>query len=110
MSAVSPMTTNQTVASLWHKRWLKWFGVLTLAGVMLASIAWQTRERWLSGAAQAWVVNDPVERADAVMVLGGGAQFRSFEAARMYREGLASKVLFPGPQAGPGGDEQGDQL
>lgn len=95
------MTTNQTVASLWHKRWLKWFGVLTLAGVMLASIAWQTRERWLSGAAQAWVVNDPVERADAVMVLGGGAQFRSFEAARMYREGLASKVLFPGLKPGP---------
>ena len=69
--------------------------------VVFAAVAWQTRERWLATMLHAWVVNDPVERADAVMVLGGGAQFRSFEAARMQREGLAAKVLFPHIKPGP---------
>ena len=95
------MTTSPTATSLRRQRWLKWLGVLALVGALLAAIAWQTREHWLSGIAEAWVVSDPVERADAVMVLGGGAQFRSFEAARMHREGLAAKVLFPGLKLGP---------
>ncbi|MEQ2008723.1 MAG: ElyC/SanA/YdcF family protein [Limisphaerales bacterium] len=97
------MTTNPTATSLRHQRWLKRLGALALVGVLLAGITWQTRERWLSGIAEAWVVNDPVERADAVMVLGGGAQFRSFEAVRFHHAGLAGKVLFP--HIKPGADE-----
>ena len=84
-------------------RWFKWFGVATLAMCLLLAVAWQTRERWLATMVHAWVVNDPVERADAVMVLGGGAQFRSFEAVRFHRGGLAGKVLFP--HIKPGADE-----
>ena len=89
------MTTSPTATSLRRQRWLKWLGVLALAGVLLAAMAWQTRERWLSAMIHAWVVNDPVETADAVMVLGGGAQYRAFAAAKFYGDKRVPKVLFP---------------
>lgn len=89
------MTIGPTATSLRRQRWLKWLGVLALAGVLLAAIAWQTRESWLSAMIHAWVVNDPVETADAVMVLGGGAQYRAFAAAKLYGEKRVTKVLFP---------------
>jgi uncharacterized SAM-binding protein YcdF (DUF218 family) len=38
------------------------------------------------------VVNDPLQRADAVVVLGGQMPFRAMEAAAIYRQGLASEV------------------
>jgi uncharacterized SAM-binding protein YcdF (DUF218 family) len=47
----------------------------------------------LTGAAKAWMVNDPPVKADAIVVLGGGAQFRPFEAARLYHAGLAPAIL-----------------
>jgi uncharacterized SAM-binding protein YcdF (DUF218 family) len=43
--------------------------------------------------AKAWMINEPPIKADAIVVLGGGAQFRSFEAARLYQAGLAPAVL-----------------
>jgi uncharacterized SAM-binding protein YcdF (DUF218 family) len=44
------------------------------------------------------MVNDPPIKADAIVVLGGGAQFRSFEAARMYHAGLAPAILVMNPE------------
>jgi uncharacterized SAM-binding protein YcdF (DUF218 family) len=41
--------------------------------------------RWL-------VVQDPLESADAIMVLSGGMPERAIEAARIYRQGLAPQV------------------
>lgn len=89
------MSNSPTATNLRHQRRLKWLGVLALAGVMLAAIAWQTRERWLSAMIHAWVVNDPIETADAVVVLGGGAQYRAFAAAKLYGDKRVPKVLFP---------------
>ena len=43
----------------------------------------------------AWVVNDPVERADAIVVLGGGSQYRTFAAARLFKDGQTTRVLYP---------------
>ena len=99
--SASRVNTTATAVSLGRKRWLKWLCAAGLVCALLAVVAWQTRERWLVAMIHAWMVNDPVERADAVMVLGGGAQYRAFEAARMHREGLAGKVLFPSLKLGP---------
>lgn len=40
-----------------------------------------------------WVRDEPLAKADAVVVLGGGVNFRPFAAARLYRDGWAPKVL-----------------
>jgi DUF218 domain len=39
------------------------------------------------------IVSDPVTRGDAVVVLGGGLEYRPFAAADLYKKGLVSKVL-----------------
>lgn len=43
-------------------------------------------------AADNWMVSDKVGPADAVVVLGGGAD-RSYAAAQLYREGWVSQIL-----------------
>lgn len=95
------MTANPTATRLRRLRWLKCLGAGALFGLVLAVVAWQTHERWLAAMIHAWVVNEPVEHADAVVVLGGGSQYRTFPAARMYREGQVTKVLFPDIALGP---------
>ena len=86
---------NSTPARQRLSHWFKWFALSAFVAVLLAGVAWQTRERWLSAMILAWVVNDPVEQADAVVVLGGGSQYRSFAAARLYADKRVPKVLFP---------------
>jgi uncharacterized SAM-binding protein YcdF (DUF218 family) len=39
------------------------------------------------------MVNNPPAKADAIVVLGGGVQFRSFEAASLYHAGWAPTIL-----------------
>jgi uncharacterized SAM-binding protein YcdF (DUF218 family) len=66
-------------------------GMFVLASV--AAGAWLMREPLLLGAADLWIVSDPVTRADAIVVLGGGLETRPFEAAELWRRGLANKIL-----------------
>jgi uncharacterized SAM-binding protein YcdF (DUF218 family) len=54
---------------------------------------WLLREPVLVGAANLWIVSDPISRADAIVVLGGGLQTRPFVAAELWRRGLADKIL-----------------
>lgn len=72
---------------------------LTLT-VMLA-LAWYFREPVLRSIARAWVVNDPVSKADAIVVLGGGRDWRPFAAAEMYKAGEAPVVLVAQPEKSP---------
>jgi uncharacterized SAM-binding protein YcdF (DUF218 family) len=51
------------------------------------------REHLLRVAAALWIVSDPVTRADAIVVLGGGLETRPFAAAELWRRGLADKIL-----------------
>ena len=39
------------------------------------------------------MINDPPAKADAIVVLGGGANFRSFDAARLYQAGWAPTIV-----------------
>jgi uncharacterized SAM-binding protein YcdF (DUF218 family) len=66
-------------------------GMFVLATVVAGG--WLLREPVLRGAADIWIVSDPVSRADAIVVLGGGLETRPFIAAQMWRRGLAYKIL-----------------
>jgi uncharacterized SAM-binding protein YcdF (DUF218 family) len=66
-------------------------GMFVLATVVAGG--WLLREPVLVGAANLWIVSDPISRADAVVVLGGGLATRPFVAAELWRRGLADKIL-----------------
>ena len=75
--------------------------VLVVAVIGLCIVAWLARGPLLEGAAQAWIVSDPVAPADAVAVLGGGIDVRPFAAAKYYQERLATKILIVDVRASP---------
>ena len=66
---------------------------IALLLVGLAAGVWLERETLLGALADLWIVSDPVTRADAVVVLGGGLTYRPPIAADLYKKGLVSKVL-----------------
>ncbi len=74
------------------KRWRRRLLLLVFV-IFIGLLAWIFRATLLVGAANIWIVNDPVTKADAIYVLGGGAETRPFEAARLYREGFAPRIL-----------------
>src|SRR6476469_3034859 len=74
-------------------RALRWGFTIALLLAGVAAAAWLEREALLQGAADLWIISDPVTRGDAVVVLGGGLDLRPFAAADLYRKGLANKVL-----------------
>jgi uncharacterized SAM-binding protein YcdF (DUF218 family) len=65
--------------------------VLTIAGI----IAFRGLGRWL-------VVEDPLDHADAIVVLSGGLSFRATEAAKIFRQGMAPQVWLTRPQSPSG--------
>jgi uncharacterized SAM-binding protein YcdF (DUF218 family) len=60
---------------------------------ILVAGGWLQRAPLLRGAADFWIVSDPVTKSDVVAVLGGGLETRPFVAAELYKKGLVSKVL-----------------
>jgi uncharacterized SAM-binding protein YcdF (DUF218 family) len=80
-----------------------WRLALVLAGILAAVIVtgWTARAPLLRSAAEAWIVGDDPEPADAVAVLGGGLDTRPFAAADYYRRGLVKKVLISNVGADP---------
>ena len=73
-------------------RWRRCFVIVSVFAVLCAG-AWIEREALLRGAADLWIVSDPITPADAVVVLGGGTDTRPFVAADLYAQGLIKKVL-----------------
>jgi uncharacterized SAM-binding protein YcdF (DUF218 family) len=81
-----------TAALAWQYRLWRCAAVM----FVLASVAagsWLIREPLLRGAADLWIVSDPVGRATAIVVLGGGLETRPFVAAELWQRGLADKIL-----------------
>jgi hypothetical protein len=71
-----------------------WLLVTTLLLTAAARGIWLEREPLLRGAADLWIVSDPVAaHADAVAVLGGGLETRPLAAAELYKKGVVSKIL-----------------
>lgn len=57
--------------------------------------AWVFASPILRAAATAWVVDEQPDRAAAIVILGGGLNFRPAAAARLYHDGWAPLVLVP---------------
>jgi uncharacterized SAM-binding protein YcdF (DUF218 family) len=72
------------------------FCAVTLACVLLTAVA-SGYPVWFS---KMWrsllVIESPIPQADAILVLGGESQARPVAAAKLYREGVASKVFIIG--------------
>jgi uncharacterized SAM-binding protein YcdF (DUF218 family) len=82
------------------RRWPRRLAWLLALGAFLFAL-FRFRAPLLVGLANAWIVDDSLTRADAIVVLGGGIETRPFEAARLYHQSLAPRILILKPSAGP---------
>jgi uncharacterized SAM-binding protein YcdF (DUF218 family) len=55
----------------------------------------------LKGLAAWWIVDEVPAAADAIVVLGGGEDYRPFAAARLWKRGLAPVILVPEVKRSP---------
>src|ERR1700730_148956 len=63
--------------------------------------AWLDRAPLLQGAADLWIVSDPLAPADSAVVPAGGIENGPLAAARYYQAGLVTKILISRPGEGP---------
>lgn len=70
-------------------RWLRRLVILVIACGLLYAF----RFPLMTQAAQMWIISDPLEKADAAIVLGGSMDARPSYAAELYRRGLVPLVL-----------------
>jgi hypothetical protein len=66
---------------------------IALLLIGLGAGLWWEREPVLQGLTDLWIISDPVTHGDAVVVLGGGLEYRPFIAADLYKTGLVTKIL-----------------
>ncbi len=90
-------------AASWPRRRRRLLLPLVLAGAVVVVIAiWAAHTSILRESAALWVVNDKLEPADAIAVLGRGEQLpRLLVAASLYKKGLADKILVANVKPGP---------
>ena len=79
-------------------RFVAWTLLIVLAALVLAFVF---RRPLLVAAGKLWVVDESVVPADAVVVLGGGAQTRPFAAAEFVQQHLTTNVLLADVQPNP---------
>jgi len=80
--------------------WRRWLGCLLVLG-LLGSVGWFFRAPLLANLAAAWVVNQPVTKADAIVILGGGVENRPFTAAKLFQDGIAPRILYMNVRLNP---------
>lgn len=83
------------------RKWCQRVIVALLLILALLGALYCFRAPLLRGAAGAWIVNESLSPADLIVVLGGGADTRPFEAARLFHLGLAPKILVMNPRPSP---------
>lgn len=97
MSLVIPA---DTIPPKSRSRLRRWVWVLGLC-FLLSAFCFVFRSSLLIGLANAWVVDEPGPKADAIVVLGGGIENRPFAAAKLFHEGVAPRILYMDVQPGP---------
>jgi uncharacterized SAM-binding protein YcdF (DUF218 family) len=80
---------------------LRRYCAIMLALAALIAGAWIEREAALQGAANLWILSDPMIPGDAAVVLGGGIDVRPYIAADLYAKGLVKKILISKVEEGP---------
>jgi uncharacterized SAM-binding protein YcdF (DUF218 family) len=98
------MFTAPDEARLATKQRWRWGQRLALGfalGCLLLLALYVFRGPLCIGLARAWIVNEPIGKADAIVVLGGGLENRPFAAARLFRDRFAPKVLYMDVKASP---------
>lgn len=70
-------------------------GVLAILGLVV--VAWVVHRPLLGLVGGALVVQDPLEHADAIVVIAGGTPAREALAADLYRQGWAPRVIVSRP-------------
>ena len=79
----------------------RFWSVLAAVMFLLPVLIWSCRQPLLTAVAEHWTVTDPLVKADAILVLGGGADVRPMAAAQLYRDGFASRILITSPPLKP---------
>lgn len=79
-----------------RRRFMRW-GIAAAALVLLFVFRFPV----MTAAARLWIVDEPLEKADAVVVLGGGLDSRPFFAAELHQRGLVPVVLIADVRKGP---------
>ena len=74
---------------------------LPLLAVLAAAAALLARGPLLRAAAHLWITDSLPGPARAIVVLGGGEDYRPFAAARLFHQGLAPVVLVPDVEESP---------
>jgi uncharacterized SAM-binding protein YcdF (DUF218 family) len=80
------------VAGILRHRSVKWLLSIFVAIVLLYSL----RHPLLRAVGDFLIVEDPVEHADVICVLGGAAVDRGEEAARLYKRGVSDRIICTG--------------
>jgi uncharacterized SAM-binding protein YcdF (DUF218 family) len=68
-------------------------GRLIVAALAMAALAFVAHGPALRSIGQALIVEDPLAKADAIVVVAGGTPSREEAGARLYRDGLAPTVV-----------------
>ena len=75
-------------------RGLRRFVLSCVLVCVLVGSAWLFRAPLLTTFARIWVVDDSLVKADAIVIPGGRPDLRAIEAARLYQQGLAPRILY----------------
>jgi uncharacterized SAM-binding protein YcdF (DUF218 family) len=92
-----PLTLNPQLSTAVPgkpRHWLRRLAWLLAFCCALLLVGYVFRAPLLTGLAEAWVVNEPVAKADAIVILGGGLENRPFAAAKLFHDGVAPQILY----------------
>ena len=77
------------------KRYPRWARLMFILSVV-AGLLYTLRHPLLRALGDHLIVEDPITRADAVLILGGSAMDRGSEAARLYADSVSKRFVFTG--------------